>query len=60
VEWLPAAKPGVDSQWEMNLYGLVRTGEKQKAIAVLKESRSLTANEAAKRVAEIAAELGLA
>jgi hypothetical protein len=60
VEWLPAAKPGVDSRWEMHLYGLVRTGEKQKAITFLKETRGLTAIEAAKRVAEIAAELGIA
>ena len=26
VEWLNAAAPGVDSKWEMQLYGLVRTG----------------------------------
>src|SRR3982750_2767239 len=27
VEWLPAAVPGIDSRWEMQLYGLVRGGE---------------------------------
>ena len=30
VEWLKAAAPGVDSRWEMQLYGLVRTGEREK------------------------------
>ena len=28
VEWLDPVAPGVDSKWEMQLYGLVRTGEK--------------------------------
>ena len=32
VEWLPAAAPGVDSQWEMQFYGLVRTGKREQAI----------------------------
>ena len=27
VEWLNPAAPGVDSKWEMQLYGLVRTGQ---------------------------------
>jgi len=27
VEWLKAAAPGVDSRWEMRLYGLVRMGD---------------------------------
>jgi hypothetical protein len=60
VEWLPPAKPGVDSKWEMNLYGLVRTGEKQTAIDFLRTSRGLTPSEAAKQVAAVAAELGIA
>ncbi len=59
VEWIPAASPGVDSRWEMELYGLVRTGEREKAIRFLQETRSLSRKEAAKRVAEVAAELGL-
>jgi hypothetical protein len=59
VEWLAAAAPGVDSQWEMQLYGLVRTGDRQGAIRFLQETRNLPGNEAAKRVAEIAAELGM-
>jgi hypothetical protein len=58
VEWLAPAVPGVDSKWEMQLYGLVRTGEKEKAIRLLQETRRLSRNEASKRVAQIAAELG--
>ena len=59
VEWLKAAAPGVDSKWEMQLYGLVRTGEREKAIRLLEETRSMSRNEAANRVAGIAAELGI-
>src|SRR5216683_1488077 len=41
VEWLNAAAPGVDSRWEMRLYGLVRTGEKDKAMRFLQETRRM-------------------
>jgi len=59
VEWLNPAAPGVDSKWEMQLYGLVRTGARQEAIRFLQETRSLSRKDAAKRVTEVAAELGL-
>lgn len=59
VEWLKAAAPGVDSRWEMRLYGLVRTGEREKAIRFLEETRRLSRNDAAKKVAAVAAELGI-
>jgi hypothetical protein len=59
VEWLNAAAPGVDAQWEMRLYGLVRTGEREKAIRFLQETRGISRNEATKRVAGVAAELGM-
>ena len=59
VEWLNPAAPGVDSKWEMQLYGLVRTGERAKAIRFLQDTRRMTRNEASKRVAEVAAELGV-
>ena len=59
MEWLNAAAPGVDSKWEMQLYGLVRTGERDKAIRFLQETRRMSRNEAAKRVAAVAAELGM-
>ena len=59
VAWLKAAAPGIDSQWEMRLYGLVRTGEWQQAIRFLQETRRVSRKEAAKRVAGIAAELGM-
>ena len=59
VEWLPAAAPGVDSKWEMTLYGLVRSGEREKAMQFLGKTRRMPRNEASRRVAAVAAELGL-
>jgi len=59
VEWLKAAAPGVDTKWEMRLYGLVRTGEREKAIRFLQETRGMSNKQAAKRVAGVAAELGM-
>ena len=59
VEWLPPAAPGVDAKWEMELYGLVRTGERDEAIRLLRETRGMSRNEAARRVAAVAAELGM-
>ncbi len=59
VEWLPAAAPGVDSQWEMQLYGLVRTGERVKAIRFLRETRRMSRNDAARKVQTVAAQLGI-
>jgi hypothetical protein len=58
VEWLNPAAPGVDSKWEMHLYGLVRTGERAKAIRFLQDTRRMTRSEAAKRVKQIVAQLG--
>jgi hypothetical protein len=57
VEWLKAAAPGVDSKWEMRLYGLVRTGKREEAIRFLQETRRMTRSEAVKKVAAVAAEL---
>ena len=59
VEWLNAAAPGVDAKWEMRLYGLVRTGEREKAIQFLQETRGMSNKQAARRVAAVAAELGM-
>jgi hypothetical protein len=59
VEWLPAAAPNVDSQWEMKLYGLVRTGERARAIRHLQTTKKMSRVQAAKRVARVAAQLGL-
>ena len=59
VEWLNAAAPGVDSQWEMTLYGLVRTGAREKAIKFLQETRRMSRNDAAKKVVAVATELGI-
>ena len=59
VEWVPAVAPGVDSKWEMQLFGLVRTGARQKAIQFLQETQKMSRTEATKRVAKLAADLGL-
>jgi hypothetical protein len=59
VEWLNPAAPGVNSKWEMRLYGLVRTGKKEEAKHFLQETRRMSGDEASKRVAQIAAELGM-
>jgi hypothetical protein len=59
VEWLNAAVPGVDSQWEMTLYGLVRTGAREKAIKFLQETRRMSRNDATKKVLAVATELGI-
>jgi hypothetical protein len=59
VQWLNAAAPGVDSKWEMRLYGLVQTGQQDEAIRFLQETRHMSRKEAAKRVAAVAAELGM-
>jgi hypothetical protein len=59
VEWLNPAAPGVDPKWEMQLFGLVRTGQKGEAIRFVQETRRLSRKEASKRVAQAAAELGM-
>ena len=59
VEWFPEVAAGVDSKWEMNLYGLVKTGEREKAIQFLMETRRMSRNDAAKKVADVAAGLGV-
>ena len=59
VEWLAPAAPGVDPKWEMQLYGLVRTGQKERAIRFLQDTRRLTRKEALRWVAQAAAELGM-
>ena len=59
VEWLPAATPGVESKWEMQLYGLVRTSEREKAIQFLWETRRMPRRAAVKQVKQIASYLGL-
>jgi hypothetical protein len=59
VEWLAAVAPGIDSKSEMRLYGLVRTGERETAIQFLRETRRMSHKDAAKKVAAVAAELGI-
>ena len=59
VEWLPPAAPGVNSQWEMHLFGLVRTGDQEQAIQFLWATRRMSRKEAKKKVAAVAAQLGM-
>ena len=59
VEWLAAAGSGVDSKWEMQLYGLVRTGAREKAIQFLRDTRRMSRSEAVKQLKKIASDLGL-
>ena len=58
VEWMNPVAPGVDSEWELTLYGLVRTG-REKAIQFLTETRRLSRRAASKKMSMIAADLGL-
>jgi hypothetical protein len=59
VEWLPPAEQGVNPRWEMELYGLVRTGERKEAIRYLQETQGISRAEAMVRVDRIAAQLGV-
>lgn len=59
VEWLPAAAPGVDSAWEMELYGLVWAGQPEAAIQLLQRTRRLSRAAAAQQVRQVSANLGL-
>ena len=57
VEWLAPAAPGVDAKWEMQLYGLVRTGDEEQAIGFLKKTRGTSRAEAKTMVAKCARDL---
>jgi hypothetical protein len=59
INWLDAAAPGVDSKWEMRLYGLVHTGMTEEAIRFLQETRRMSRVEAVIQVKKIASDLGL-
>lgn len=59
VDWLAAAGPGVDSHSEMQLYGLVRTGQREKTKQFLRETRRMSRSDAARKVLAVAAELGI-
>jgi hypothetical protein len=59
VEWLPPASPGVDAKWEMQLYGLVRTGEPEKAMRFLKKTRGMSRSDAQMKVAAIRMQFGM-
>lgn len=55
VEWMVPAIPGIDSKWEMHLFGLVRTGEREQAIQFLQKTVRMSRKDAAKKVASVVA-----
>ena len=57
VEWLPPAAPGMDSKWEMQLYGMVRSGMGEEAVRFLKKTRGVSSTEAKIQVAKIVRDL---
>jgi hypothetical protein len=57
VEWMVPATPGVNSKWEMQLFGLVRTGEREQAIKFLQKTVGVSRKDAAKKVASVVAQL---
>ena len=59
MEWLHPVAPGVDSRWEMQLYGLVRTGEREEAVQFLRKTRRMSPMMATMKVTEVAIKLGL-
>jgi hypothetical protein len=60
VEWIPEVAPGVDSRWEMALYGLIRAGAREEAIRVIQEMRGVSRGEAETRVNVVEASLPMA
>jgi len=59
VEWVGAVAPGVNTKWEMRLYGLVRCGEREKAIQFLCKTYRMSRRDAARKVMSVAADLGM-
>jgi hypothetical protein len=59
VEWVPPAAAGVDTSLEMRLYGLVRMGQREVAIGLLRETLGLTRTEAEMKVAALHAAMGM-
>ena len=57
VEWMVPATPGIDSKWEMQLFGLVRTGERERAIQFLQKTVRMSRKDAAKKVKSVVAQL---
>lgn len=57
VEWLAPAAPGVDSRWEMNLYGLLKTGKTDEAIEFIQQTRGIPRKVAATQVPRVMADL---
>jgi hypothetical protein len=57
VEWMVPATPGVNSKWEMQLFGLVRMGGREQAIKFLQKTVGVSRKDAAKKVASVVAQL---
>jgi hypothetical protein len=59
VEWIVPARPGEDPGWDMEFFGLIRTGEVKKAIRFAKKTWKLTEPEATSRALNAAIGMGL-
>lgn len=57
VEWIKPAEPGVDSRFEMNVYGMVRFGDHQKAIDFVKNQLRVSQEQAEQYVLYTASQL---
>jgi hypothetical protein len=57
VEWMVPVTPGVDSKWEMQLFGLVRMGEREQAMQFLRKTAGMSRKDAAKKVESVAAQI---
>jgi len=56
VEWLAPTGSKEAKNWRMQLYGLVRTGQRKEAVRFLQTSLGISRNEARRQVMEIARE----
>jgi hypothetical protein len=59
VEWLHPAAPGVNSKWEMQLFGMVRSGMDKEALRFLKQTRKMSQQEATVEVARTKMKLNM-
>lgn len=57
VEWLQPAAPGVDAEWELRMFGLLRTGRREDAIELMESTRGIPKPQAASQVHDMELQL---
>jgi hypothetical protein len=57
VEWLQPAAPGVDAEWELRMFGLLRTRRREHAIDLMESTRGVSRPQAASQVHEMELQL---